>query len=135
MEPRDAATVMLVRDTAAGMEVFMLRRNFESVGWGGLYLFPGGAVDEARDRPPHHFHVRARLHSLDVHHRLRCRASHHGAQSPFNGGRRRDGHVSAQDRRTQNDERERSNAAIHCSLRMRYADISHGRRKSRGMSP
>src|SRR5438270_9852515 len=47
MEPRDAATVMLVRDTAAGMEVFMLRRNFDSVGWGGLYLFPGGAVDEA----------------------------------------------------------------------------------------
>jgi 8-oxo-dGTP pyrophosphatase MutT (NUDIX family) len=47
VEPRDAATVMLVRDGEGGMEVFMLRRNLTSVGWGGLYLFPGGAVDEA----------------------------------------------------------------------------------------
>lgn len=47
MEPRDAATVMLVRDTASeGIEVFMLRRNDASIAWGGLYLFPGGAVDE-----------------------------------------------------------------------------------------
>lgn len=46
MEPRDAATVMLVRDGEPGVEVFMLRRNLESVAWGGLYLFPGGAVDE-----------------------------------------------------------------------------------------
>ncbi len=29
------------------MEVFMLRRNLASTPWGGLYLFPGGAVDEA----------------------------------------------------------------------------------------
>jgi len=46
VEPKDAATVMLVRDAAAGMEVFMLRRNLASVGWSGLHLFPGGAVDE-----------------------------------------------------------------------------------------
>jgi 8-oxo-dGTP pyrophosphatase MutT (NUDIX family) len=38
---------MLVRDGAAGMEVFMLRRNLASVGWSGLHLFPGGAVDDA----------------------------------------------------------------------------------------
>jgi len=38
---------MLVRDGESGMEVFMLRRNLESAPWGGLYLFPGGAVDEA----------------------------------------------------------------------------------------
>jgi 8-oxo-dGTP pyrophosphatase MutT (NUDIX family) len=39
---------MLVRhvDGSDGIEVFMLRRNQESVPWGGLYLFPGGAVDE-----------------------------------------------------------------------------------------
>lgn len=44
---RDAATVMLVRDTDAGMEVFMLRRNLNSDFVGGAYVFPGGAVDEA----------------------------------------------------------------------------------------
>src|SRR5256884_8171086 len=38
---------MLVRDGDAGMEVFMLRRNLESDFVGGLYVFPGGAVDEA----------------------------------------------------------------------------------------
>lgn len=44
--PRDAATVMLVRDGAAGIEVFMLRRHLNSVFLGGAYVFPGGAVDE-----------------------------------------------------------------------------------------
>ena len=43
---RDAATIMLVRDGADGMEVFMLRRNLSSVFVAGAYLFPGGAVDE-----------------------------------------------------------------------------------------
>ena len=42
---RDAATVMLVRDGAGGLEVFMLRRNLESDFVGGAYVFPGGAVD------------------------------------------------------------------------------------------
>jgi len=41
---REAATVMLVRD-APELEVFMLRRNPESVFAGGAYVFPGGAVD------------------------------------------------------------------------------------------
>ena len=45
---REAATVMLVRD-APELEVFMLRRNPESVFAGGAYVFPGGAVD-ADDR-------------------------------------------------------------------------------------
>jgi 8-oxo-dGTP pyrophosphatase MutT (NUDIX family) len=44
---RDAATVLLVRDGEAGMEVFMLRRNLSSVFVGGAYVFPGGGVDEA----------------------------------------------------------------------------------------
>jgi 8-oxo-dGTP pyrophosphatase MutT (NUDIX family) len=49
---RDAATVILVRDTdpdagAPGVEVFMLRRNLQSDFVGGAYVFPGGAVDDA----------------------------------------------------------------------------------------
>jgi 8-oxo-dGTP pyrophosphatase MutT (NUDIX family) len=44
---RDAATVMLVRDDPAGIEVFMLRRNADLVFVPGAYVFPGGAVDEA----------------------------------------------------------------------------------------
>lgn len=68
---RDAATVMLVRDESVatapagraglgdpslpgdalgGMEVFMLRRNLNSVFVGGAYVFPGGAVDPADRR-------------------------------------------------------------------------------------
>ncbi len=45
--PRDAATVMLVRDQPEGMEVFMLRRNLNSDFVGGAYVFPGGKVDDA----------------------------------------------------------------------------------------
>lgn len=44
---RDAATVMLVRDGASGLEVFMLRRNPKSIFVGGAFVFPGGAVDDA----------------------------------------------------------------------------------------
>jgi 8-oxo-dGTP pyrophosphatase MutT (NUDIX family) len=44
---RPAATVMLVRDADAGMEVFMLRRNMDAVFAGGMYVFPGGRVDDA----------------------------------------------------------------------------------------
>jgi 8-oxo-dGTP pyrophosphatase MutT (NUDIX family) len=43
--PRDAATVMLVRDGASGLEVCMQRRNLNSDFVGGAYVFPGGAVD------------------------------------------------------------------------------------------
>ena len=50
MDPRDAATVMLVRDSP-NLEVFMLRRNLRSVFVGGAYVFPGGGVD-AGDRDP-----------------------------------------------------------------------------------
>jgi 8-oxo-dGTP pyrophosphatase MutT (NUDIX family) len=48
--PRDAATVMLVRDDPE-FEVFMLRRNLDSVWIAGASVFPGGAVD-ADDRHP-----------------------------------------------------------------------------------
>jgi 8-oxo-dGTP pyrophosphatase MutT (NUDIX family) len=42
---RDAATVMLVRDAAEGIEVFMLRRTLGAAFAAGAYVFPGGAVD------------------------------------------------------------------------------------------
>lgn len=76
MEPREAATVMLVRDAPNGgphdgesdasppttrlrsadappavLEVFLLRRNLRAAFVAGAYVFPGGAVD-ADDRSP-----------------------------------------------------------------------------------
>ncbi len=54
---RPAATVMLIRDAAsatgargaadaAGVEVFMLRRTLKAVFASGMYVFPGGRVDD-----------------------------------------------------------------------------------------
>jgi 8-oxo-dGTP pyrophosphatase MutT (NUDIX family) len=47
---RDAATIMLVRDThgpdGPALEVCMLRRHLDSDFVGGAYVFPGGKVDE-----------------------------------------------------------------------------------------
>ncbi|MEN9774095.1 MAG: hypothetical protein RL322_1165 [Pseudomonadota bacterium] len=43
--PRPAATVMLLRDTGDGPEVFMMRRHGNSDVLGGAYVFPGGKVD------------------------------------------------------------------------------------------
>jgi hypothetical protein len=47
--PRPAATVMLVRDTPAGIKVFLMRRHAAMEFAGGVMVFPGGGVDE-RDR-------------------------------------------------------------------------------------
>jgi 8-oxo-dGTP pyrophosphatase MutT (NUDIX family) len=44
---RDASTVMLVRDAADGIEVFLMRRHLRSVFTAGAHVFPGGAVDPA----------------------------------------------------------------------------------------
>ncbi len=44
--PLPAATVTLVRDGARGLEVLLLQRNFNSGFMPGVYLFPGGALDE-----------------------------------------------------------------------------------------
>jgi 8-oxo-dGTP pyrophosphatase MutT (NUDIX family) len=46
---RPAATVMLVRDTAAGIKVFLMRRHRAMEFVGGVIVFPGGGVDD-RDR-------------------------------------------------------------------------------------
>jgi glyoxylase-like metal-dependent hydrolase (beta-lactamase superfamily II)/8-oxo-dGTP pyrophosphatase MutT (NUDIX family) len=43
--PRPAATLILVRDTSAGMEVFMMRRSQAAEFVGGAHVFPGGGVD------------------------------------------------------------------------------------------
>jgi len=49
--PRDSATVIVVRDGAEGIEVFMLERHLNSDFAGGAYVFPGGTIDE-RDLDP-----------------------------------------------------------------------------------
>lgn len=48
--PVDAATVIVGQDTPAGIEVLMVRKN-SRVHFGGMWVFPGGKVDEA-DRVP-----------------------------------------------------------------------------------
>ncbi|MGB5565448.1 MAG: NUDIX hydrolase [Acidimicrobiia bacterium] len=49
--PRPASTICLVRDTADGLEVLMVRRTPEARFMAGAWVFPGGAVDaiDARD--------------------------------------------------------------------------------------
>ena len=42
-----AATVMLLRDGADGLEVFMLQRTLSAAFARGQYVFPGGRVDDA----------------------------------------------------------------------------------------
>ncbi|MGW6457897.1 NUDIX hydrolase [Streptomyces sp. NPDC055078] len=49
--PRRAATVMLLRDTAAGPAVHMLRRRASMAFAGGAYAYPGGGVDARDSRP------------------------------------------------------------------------------------
>lgn len=45
--PRDAASVVLLRNGPAGLEVFLMRRADQSDVLGGAYVFPGGKLDEA----------------------------------------------------------------------------------------
>ena len=45
--PRDAATVVMLRDTPGGLEVFLLKRASASDVLGGAYVFPGGKIDAA----------------------------------------------------------------------------------------
>ena len=43
--PVPAATVVLLRDGSDGLETLMLRRN-SKIAFGGMWVFPGGRVDE-----------------------------------------------------------------------------------------
>lgn len=44
-EPRDAATVVLMRHSGSGPEVYLLRRQTSMAFAGGMCVFPGGGVD------------------------------------------------------------------------------------------
>jgi 8-oxo-dGTP pyrophosphatase MutT (NUDIX family) len=44
-QPRDAATVIILRDSPQGLEVFLVRRHGLSEVLGGAYVFPGGKLD------------------------------------------------------------------------------------------
>ena len=44
-EVRPASTVVLLRDTANGLETLMLKRNKALIFAGGAWVFPGGALD------------------------------------------------------------------------------------------
>ena len=49
VEPRDAASVVLLRDGATGLEVYLLRRRPTMAFAAGMHVYPGGSVDP-RDR-------------------------------------------------------------------------------------
>ena len=55
VEPRPAASVVIVRDAAPGaaepLEVWMIRRKKTMKFLGGYYAFPGGRVDPADGGP------------------------------------------------------------------------------------
>ena len=60
--PLDAATVILLRDSAEGLQVLLMRRHQASKVLGGAYVFPGGKLD-ADD---HHPELIARLSQSPV---------------------------------------------------------------------
>jgi 8-oxo-dGTP pyrophosphatase MutT (NUDIX family) len=49
--PLDSASVVLLRDSAQGMQVLLLRRHLASSVLGGAYVFPGGKLDPADQSP------------------------------------------------------------------------------------
>lgn len=83
--PRAAATVLLLRDatgTGGGLELFFVRRNAKLQFMGGVYLFPGGKLDEADGDPA----VPGTLDEAACASRLGEPASEAGATSLHNRG-------------------------------------------------
>lgn len=64
MPPHPAATVVLLRDAANGMEVFMVKRHGLSDVLGGAYVFPGGKVDPGDTDPKVLEELAVPLHDL-----------------------------------------------------------------------
>ena len=58
--PRDAATVLLLRDAPGGFEVFMVKRSGLSDVLGEAHVFPGGKIDAADSSPA----MLTRIHGL-----------------------------------------------------------------------
>lgn len=52
--PKEAATVVIIRDGSEGLEVFCVRRHAQSAFMGGALVFPGGKVDP-KDHDPRWF--------------------------------------------------------------------------------
>jgi len=64
--PRDAATVVMLRDGPEGLEVFLVKRHGLSDVLGGAYVFPGGkldASDSLLDATHHLDQTAAQMHS------------------------------------------------------------------------
>ena len=49
VEPRQAASLILLRDSPEGAEVLLVQRNPEQRFMGGAWVFPGGAVHDGED--------------------------------------------------------------------------------------
>ena len=73
--PRDAATVVMLRDTAQGLEVFLVKRHGLSDVMGGAYVFPGGKLDASDtqldsaqylDQPPALLHATLGEPAIDM---------------------------------------------------------------------
>ena len=62
---RPAATVLLLRDTADGIEVLMTRRSMTASFAPGAYVFPGGGIDAADAQS--HAHSSRRAGQSDLH--------------------------------------------------------------------
>lgn len=55
--PRDAATVIILRDSPDGLEVFLVKRHGLSDVLGGAYVFPGGKLDSSDDQLDEDLHL------------------------------------------------------------------------------
>ena len=53
---RPAATVILVREAAVSYEIFMLKRTSKAAFASGMYVFPGGKVDDDDHHPQYDVH-------------------------------------------------------------------------------